>query len=228
MKRSLDIAVSMVFLLVLSPILAIVALSVRVSLGNPVLFRQKRPGLDGAIFEIMKFRTMRDEVDGEGKPIPDHLRLTKFGRFLRSTSLDELPELVNVLRGEMSLVGPRPLLPDYLTLYDRRQATRHDTLPGLTGWAQVNGRNAISWEEKFELDAWYVENQSLVLDLKILYLTVASVIKRSDINGAGTATATRFMGTPAANESIIDLREPEEVETVTSFDNDVEIYTTNL
>ncbi len=227
MKRTLDVAVSALMLLVASPLLLLTALLVKVNLGSPVLFRQKRPGLDGAIFEIVKFRTMLDEVDGDGHPISDDLRLTKFGRFLRSTSLDELPELVNVLRGEMSLVGPRPLLEDYLPLYSSRQASRHDVLPGLTGWAQVNGRNAISWDDKLELDAWYVENQSLALDLKILYLTAASVIKRRDISAAGTSTTTRFVGSSKGDDIVIDLREVEEATKATTLDNDVESYIPN-
>lgn len=227
MKRFADVAISAVALLAFSPVFLVVALLVRVNLGSPVLFRQKRPGLHGAIFEIVKFRTMRDEVDVNGHPVSDDLRLTKFGRFLRSTSLDELPELFNIIRGEMSLVGPRPLLPDYLTLYDRRQASRHDVRPGLTGWAQVNGRNAISWDDKLELDAWYVENRSPALDLKILYLTITSVIKRSGVNTEGTATTTRFAGSFDAGEGVIDLRETEEVEQLILLDNDVESFTRN-
>ncbi|MFT8275899.1 sugar transferase [Kerstersia gyiorum] len=194
-KRLFDIVVSLTALVLLSPVLLIVSIQVRRKLGSPVFFRQIRPGLRGKPFEMIKFRTMRDAIDANGKPLPDAERLTGFGRMLRSTSLDELPELWNVLKGEMSLVGPRPLLMEYLHLYDKRQASRHDVKPGITGWAQVNGRNAISWEQKFEYDAWYVEHQSLWLDIKILWLTVKKVIIRDGISAEGSATMEKFQGT---------------------------------
>lgn len=194
-KRLFDIVVSLTALVLLSPVLLIVSIQVRRKLGSPVFFRQIRPGLRGKPFEMIKFRTMRDAIDANGKPLPDSERLTGFGRMLRSTSLDELPELWNVLKGEMSLVGPRPLLMEYLHLYDKRQASRHDVKPGITGWAQVNGRNAISWEQKFEYDAWYVEHQSLWLDIKILWLTVKKVIIRDGISAEGSATMEKFQGT---------------------------------
>lgn len=194
-KRLFDIVVSLTALVLLSPVLLIVFIQVRRKLGSPVFFRQIRPGLRGKPFEMIKFRTMRDAIDANGKPLPDSERLTGFGRMLRSTSLDELPELWNVLKGEMSLVGPRPLLMEYLHLYDKRQASRHDVKPGITGWAQVNGRNAISWEQKFEYDAWYVEHQSLWLDIKILWLTVKKVIIRDGISAEGSATMEKFQGT---------------------------------
>ncbi|AZV93901.1 sugar transferase [Pseudomonas sp. S 311-6] len=194
-KRLFDIVVSLTALVLLSPVLLIVSIQVRRKLGSPVFFRQIRPGLRGKPFEMIKFRTMRDAIDANGKPLPDAERLTAFGRMLRSTSLDELPELWNVLKGEMSLVGPRPLLMEYLHLYDKRQASRHDVKPGITGWAQVNGRNAISWEQKFEYDAWYVEHQSLWLDIKILWLTVKKVIIRDGISAEGSATMEKFQGT---------------------------------
>ena len=163
-------------------------------MGSPVLFRQTRPGRDGKPFEMIKFRTMRDAIDTDGRPLPDAERLTKLGRFLRSSSLDELPELWNVLKGEMSLVGPRPLLMEYLPLYSPKQARRHEVRPGVTGWAQVNGRNAISWDEKFALDVWYVDNRSLWLDMKIIWLTIRKVIKREGISAAGEATMSKFTG----------------------------------
>ncbi len=195
MKRAFDITVSAVALAVLSPVLLITALIVRVGLGSPVLFRQTRPGLDGEPFEIIKFRTMLDASDRHGRPLPDAQRLNSVGRFLRSTSLDELPELWNVLKGEMSLVGPRPLLMEYLPLYSPEQARRHSMRPGLTGWAQINGRNALSWEEKFALDVWYVDNTSILLDMKILLFTVLKVLKRDGISAAGEATVSKFEGT---------------------------------
>ncbi|WP_319469422.1 sugar transferase [uncultured Pseudodesulfovibrio sp.] len=194
MKRLFDLFITVSALLVLWPVMLLVALLVRTRFGSPVLFRQTRPGLHGELFEIIKFRTMRDAVDRDGKPLPDCDRLTPFGRFLRSTSLDELPELWNVLKGEMSLVGPRPLLVQYLDRYTPRQARRHEVRPGITGWAQVNGRNAISWEDKFELDVWYIDNQSVILDLKILWLTVGSVFRREDVCQPGHATTEEFMG----------------------------------
>lgn len=194
MKRLLDIVASVLGLLVLSPLLLFVAWRIRATMGSPVLFKQERPGLHGKPFTMLKFRTMRDALDHDGNPLPDAKRITKFGRFLRSSSLDELPELWNVLKGDMSLVGPRPLLMEYLPLYNARQARRHEVRPGITGWAQVNGRNAISWEEKFDLDVWYVDNQSIFLDIKILCLTVARVASRQGISHAGEATMSKFTG----------------------------------
>jgi len=193
-KRSLDLAVAGIGALVLLPLLLLIALMVRVNLGAPVLFRQERPGLGGAPFEIVKFRTMKDACDTHGNPLPDDKRLTPFGALLRRTSLDELPELWNVLRGDMSLVGPRPLLMEYLPLYTERQARRHEVRPGLTGWAQVNGRNALSWEQKFELDVWYVEHRSLWVDLQILWRTVRYVFGGKDIAQPGHVTAEKFRG----------------------------------
>jgi lipopolysaccharide/colanic/teichoic acid biosynthesis glycosyltransferase len=181
-------------MLLLSPILAILAILVRIQMGSPILFRQNRPGLNGVPFQMMKFRTMRDAVDGVGNRLPDAQRLTPLGRFMRSASLDELPELWNVLKGDMSIVGPRPLLMEYLPLYSPEQARRHEVRPGITGWAQVNGRNAISWDEKFALDVWYVDNQSLWLDIRILALTVRKVFAREGISADGEATMTNFTG----------------------------------
>lgn len=195
-KRALDVAGSGAALVLLAPVLLGVAAAVRVSMGAPVLFRQLRPGLDGRPFRMYKFRTMRDAVDRSGRPLPDAERLTRVGRFLRATSLDELPELLNVLRGEMSLVGPRPLLMEYLPLYSPEQARRHSVRPGITGWAQVNGRNALSWEKRFELDVWYVDHQSLRLDLRILLLTLRKVAMREGVSHPGHATMERFRGTP--------------------------------
>jgi lipopolysaccharide/colanic/teichoic acid biosynthesis glycosyltransferase len=191
-KRVLDVAASAAGLALLAPIVAVTALAVRVGIGTPVLFRQQRPGLHGRPFEMLKFRTMLDGTDRDGNPLPDEARMTRLGRLLRSTSLDELPGLWNVLRGEMSLVGPRPLLMEYLPLYTPEQARRHDVRPGITGWAQVNGRNAIGWDEKFRLDVWYVDNRSLLLDLKILLMTVKKVFVREGISGEGQATMSRF------------------------------------
>jgi lipopolysaccharide/colanic/teichoic acid biosynthesis glycosyltransferase len=193
-KRTFDLLASASALLVLSPVLLGVAYMVRKNLGSPVLFRQVRPGMQGKSFEMIKFRTMRDAVDAQGNVLPDHERLTPFGRFLRSTSLDELPELWNVLKGDMSLVGPRPLLMEYLPLYSPEQARRHDVRPGVTGWAQINGRNAISWEDKFKLDVWYVDNQSLWLDIRILWLTVYKVMKREGIDDNGGVGQEKFKG----------------------------------
>jgi lipopolysaccharide/colanic/teichoic acid biosynthesis glycosyltransferase len=195
-KRLLDILITIPALIILSPILILISILVAFFHGFPILFRQTRPGYKGKIFTIYKFRTMRDALDKSGKPLPDHKRLTKFGGFLRSLSLDELPELINVLKGEMSLVGPRPLLPAYLPLYNTEQARRHDVLPGITGWAQVHGRNALSWQEKFELDVWYVDNQSIGLDIKIIGLTLLKVLKREGISQPGQATAELFKGNP--------------------------------
>ncbi len=193
-KRLFDliaVGVGMIFAL---PVMGVVALLVRLKLGRPVLFRQQRPGLNGEIFTLCKFRTMRDAVDREGKALPDAERLTPFGRKLRSTSLDELPELFSVLSGEMSLVGPRPLLVRYLGRYSPEQMRRHEMRPGITGWAQVNGRNALSWEEKFALDVWYVDHWSFWLDLRILWRTVWNVVRREGISGGGEATMREFMG----------------------------------
>lgn len=193
-KRALDILGAAIGLIVFSPILIIISLKIRREMGSPVLFRQTRPGRHGKPFQMIKFRTMRDEIDTDGRPLPDAERLTKLGRFLRASSLDELPELWNVLKGDMSLVGPRPLLMEYLPLYSPKQARRHEVRPGVTGWAQVNGRNAISWDEKFALDVWYVDNRSLWLDLKIIWLTIRKVIKRDGISAAGEATMSKFTG----------------------------------
>ncbi|QIB52600.1 sugar transferase [Pseudomonas sp. OIL-1] len=181
-------------LLLLAPVIAIVGWQVKRQLGSPLLFRQVRPGLGGKPFEMIKFRTMKNAVDSEGCPLPDSERLTTFGQFLRSSSLDELPGLWNVLKGDMSLVGPRPLLIEYLPLYSAEQARRHEVRPGITGWAQVNGRNALGWEERFKLDVWYVDNQSLWLDMKILFLTVRKVLVRDGINAEGEATMSKFTG----------------------------------
>jgi lipopolysaccharide/colanic/teichoic acid biosynthesis glycosyltransferase len=200
MKRLFDVIVSAALLIFLSPLMVIVALGVWIDVGAPVLFRQRRPGLHGQPFDIVKFRTMRDLRSTAGKELPDAERLTSFGRLLRATSLDELPELWNVLRGDMSLVGPRPLLMHYLPLYSPEQMRRHDVRPGLTGWAQVNGRNALSWDEKFRHDIWYVDNQSFLLDLRILYLTAASVIRRHGISYEDSATMPEFTGSSAKAE----------------------------
>lgn len=195
LKRLFDITVSVFALILLLPIYVIVAYKVKKNLGSPVLFRQIRPGLNGKPFEMIKFRTMKDAVDVHGNSLSDSERLTSFGKMLRATSLDELPELWNVLKGDMSLVGPRPLLMEYLPLYNEEQAKRHNVRPGITGYAQVNGRNAISWEQKFALDTWYVENQSFWLDIKILFKTVKKVSFKEDISAAGEATISKFTGT---------------------------------
>lgn len=194
MKRILDVVLAGLGLTILAPVLATTALAVRVALGSPVLFRQRRPGLHGRPFILYKFRTMREAVDPTGQPLPDGDRLTRLGRFLRATSLDELPELWNVVRGDMSLVGPRPLLMDYLPLYTPAQARRHEVRPGITGWAQVNGRNALSWDERLALDVWYVDHRSLRLDLRIMVLTVWKVLAGAGINQEGQATMERFRG----------------------------------
>ena len=194
LKRAFDIAASASALVVLSPVLAITAHKVKKELGSPVLFRQTRPGLHGKPFEMIKFRTMKDATDKEGNALPDSERLTEFGKKLRASSLDELPELWNVLKGDMSLVGPRPLLMEYLPLYSAEQAKRHNVRPGVTGYAQVNGRNSLSWEDKFKLDTWYVEHQSFLLDLKILLKTVKKVIIKDGINQSEEVTMTRFTG----------------------------------
>ncbi len=197
-KRPLDVSLASVGLLLMSPLLLGLALLVRLKLGSPVLFTQQRPGLHGKPFTIYKFRTMTDARDNEGNLLPDAERLTHFGRFLRSTSFDEIPELFNVLKGDMSLVGPRPLLMEYLPLYTEEQARRHEVHPGITGWAQINGRNTISWEEKFALDVWYVEHCSFWLDLKIIALTIWKVLRREGINHKGEATMSEFMGIQAS------------------------------
>ena len=193
-KRLCDILVSTAVLSALSPVVGIIAFNIHRKLGSPIFFRQVRPGKDGKPFEMIKFRTMRDAVDSNGRLLPDSERMTPFGSFLRSSSLDELPELWNVIKGDMSLVGPRPLLMEYLPLYSPEQYRRHEVRPGVTGWAQVNGRNAISWEDKFKLDIWYVDNQSLWLDLKILFLTVKKVVVRDGISAEGEATMSKFTG----------------------------------
>jgi len=193
-KRLFDVFSAALGLILLSPVIAALAWMIRSRLGSPVLFRQIRPGLNGQPFQMVKFRTMRDAIGPDGQPLPDSERMTPFGSFLRSTSLDELPELWNVLKGDMSLVGPRPLLMEYLPLYSPEQARRHEVRPGVTGWAQVNGRNALSWEERFRLDVWYVGNRSFWLDLKILALTVKKVFVREGINAEGQATVEYFRG----------------------------------
>jgi len=194
MKRLFDVTMTCLGLLVISPLLAGLVLLVRIKHSAPVLFRQLRPGLHGNPFFMYKFRTMTNAKDTDGNLLPDAERLTPFGNILRKTSLDELPELINVLKGDMSLVGPRPLLMEYLPLYSSEQARRHEVRPGITGWAQVNGRNAITWEEKFRLDVWYVDNQSFWLDIKILWMTVVKVFKREGISHEGQATMEKFMG----------------------------------
>lgn len=194
LKRLIDITASSAALVTLSPIYAITAYKVTKNLGSPVLFKQTRPGLNGEPFEMVKFRTMLNAFDEKGNPLPNEQRHTKFGNFLRSTSLDELPELWNVFKGDMSLVGPRPLLMDYLPLYNEEQARRHNIRPGVTGWAQVNGRNTLSWEEKFKLDTWYVDNQSLLLDLKIIFMTLKKVVIKEGVNSSKSVTMTRFTG----------------------------------
>lgn len=194
-KRLLDIVLSGCGLLVLSPVLLVTAVLVRVKLGSPVIFRQPRPGRDGVVFNLYKFRSMTDETDENGNLLPDEIRLTKFGRMLRATSLDELPELWNILRGDMSVVGPRPLLVKYLPLYNEQQRHRHDVRPGLTGWAQVHGRNLIGWEEKFQLDLWYVEHISFAVDVKTILLTVRNVLRREGISSESAATMEEFTGT---------------------------------
>jgi sugar transferase EpsL len=200
MKRALDIAASLVALVLISPVLLVIGLLVRINLGSPVLFAQPRPGLRGRIFTLWKFRTMTDARDAEDKLRPDAERLTGFGRFLRSTSLDELPELWNVLRGDMSLVGPRPLLVSYLSRYSPEQARRHDVRPGLTGWAQVNGRNATSWEDRLRLDTWYVDHRTLRLDLHIVLKTVTIVLRREGVSSADSVTMPEFIPPPRQDQ----------------------------
>ncbi|MER0459734.1 sugar transferase [Aeromonas caviae] len=194
MKRLFDFLVSLVALVLLVPLIALVAWKIRKNLGSPVLFRQIRPGLNGSSFEMVKFRTMKDALDAKGNPLPDSERMTPLGNKLRNSSLDELPELWNVLKGEMSLVGPRPLLMQYLPLYSPEQARRHEVRPGVTGWAQINGRNTLSWEDKFKLDVWYVDNRSFWLDIKILLLTVKKVFVKEGISAEGHVTIEPFKG----------------------------------
>ena len=195
MKRLFDLLISLSLLIMFFPIISILSILVRIKLGSPILFKQQRPGLNGKPFYVYKFRTMSDERDIDGQLLPDHIRLTSFGDFLRRYSLDELPQLINVVKGDISLVGPRPLLMEYLPLYSKEQAQRHLVRPGITGWAQVNGRNAITWEEKFRLDVWYVKNQSFWLDMKILFLTVIKVFKSDGITQEGHVTIEKFYGT---------------------------------
>jgi len=193
-KRVFDLIVSALVMTVLFPLLLILSVAVRWKLGSPVFFRQQRPGMEGKPFRLFKFRTMTNARGVNGELLPDAQRLTRFGRFLRATSLDDLPELLNVLKGDMSLVGPRPLLMQYLNHYTPEQARRHEVKPGITGWAQVNGRNALTWEEKFKLDVWYVDNQSFWLDIKIIFMTIWKILKREGINQQGQATMEEFMG----------------------------------
>lgn len=194
MKRLVDIVLSLLGLIVLAPVITLVAWLIWRKLGSPVIFSQVRPGLHGKPFRMVKFRTMHDAFDAAGNPLPDSQRMTTFGSFLRASSLDELPELWNVLKGEMSLVGPRPLLMEYLPLYSPEQYRRHEVRPGISGWAQVNGRNALSWEDKFNLDVWYVDNRSFWLDFRIIFLTLKKVVVRDGINAAGEATMSKFTG----------------------------------
>lgn len=193
-KRVLDFTLSLIALIILSPIYLILAILVRIKLGSPIIFKQERPGLNEKIFTLYKFRTMTDEKDENGKLLPDEVRLTKFGKFLRSTSLDELPELINIIKGDMSIVGPRPLLVEYLPLYNEKQKCRHNVRPGLTGYAQISGRNSISWEEKFNDDLMYIENITFIEDLKIVLKTALKVIKREGISQEGNATMEKFTG----------------------------------
>jgi len=193
-KRVIDLIVSMIMIIICAPLFLLIAVMVRVKIGRPIFFIQKRPGLHGRPFILYKFRTMTEARDEGGTLLPDAERLTPFGRFLRSTSLDELPELINVLKGEMSLIGPRPLLMEYLGRYTPEQMRRHEARPGITGWAQINGRNALSWEERFELDVWYVDNHSLWLDIRILFMTIWTVLRRVGVNQEGQATMSKFMG----------------------------------
>lgn len=200
-KRILDIISSLLAIIILAPLLAVTAVLVKTKLGSPVLFKQERPGKDEKIFTLMKFRTMTDERDENGELLPDEVRLTKFGKFLRSTSIDELPELFNILKGDMSVIGPRPLLVEYIPRYNEHQHRRHEVRPGLSGWAQVNGRNSISWEEKFDLDVEYVDNYSFAMDVKILFMTVLNVLKKEGISSETSATMEVFMGTPGREEA---------------------------
>ncbi|MDT2813655.1 sugar transferase [Vagococcus carniphilus] len=193
-KRLIDVVVSLVALVVLLPVFIIICILVRTKLGSPIIFTQKRPGKDGKVFKMYKFRTMTDQVDSTGALLPDQVRLTRFGSVLRSTSLDELPELLNILKGEMSLIGPRPLLEEYLLIYNKEQKRRHDVRPGLTGWAQINGRNTLTWTEKFELDLEYVDAVSFCFDVKIFFLTIKKVIIKEGISAEGSATIEKFNG----------------------------------
>lgn len=194
LKRIFDIAVASIVLIILSPVIVWLCIKVFRNLGSPILFKQQRPGLNGKVFEMIKFRSMIDAKEQEGKILPDEKRITKFGHWLRATSLDELPELWNVLKGDMSLIGPRPLLVEYLPLYNEVQMTRHNVRPGITGWAQINGRNTLSWEDKFDLDVWYVNNQSFILDMKILFVTLKKVLLREGISAEGQVTMDKFRG----------------------------------
>lgn len=203
LKRGFDIFFAAFALLILSPVILVVALLVRMKLGAPVLYKQTRPGLHAAPFRLIKFRSMLEAYDEKGDQLPNEQRMTPFGRFLRSASLDELPELWNILKGEMSFVGPRPLLMEYLPLYSEQQARRHEVLPGLTGWSQVNGRNALTWEEKFELDFWYVEHASFLLDLKIILLTILKVLRREGIAHEGDVAMPRFRGSGGDDEQTV-------------------------
>jgi sugar transferase EpsL len=195
-KRLFDLLITIPGFVVITPLLGIIALLLLITQGRPVMFRQARGGLNGKVFSVLKFRTMREAFDENGLPLPDEMRISTLGKLLRAASLDELPELIQVLRGEMSLVGPRPLMAKYLERYSPEQMRRHAVLPGITGWAQINGRNALTWEERFQLDLWYVDNWSLGLDIKILALTLAKVVKREGISEPGHATMTEFLGTP--------------------------------
>lgn len=200
-KRILDIISSLLAIIILSPLLAVTAVLVKTKLGSPVLFKQERPGKDEKIFTLMKFRTMTDERDENGELLPDEVRLTKFGKFLRSTSIDELPELFNILKGDMSVIGPRPLLVEYIPRYNEHQHRRHEVRPGLSGWAQVNGRNTVSWEDKFDMDVRYVDNYSFAMDVKILFMTVLNVLKKEGISSETSATMEVFMGTSEKEEA---------------------------
>lgn len=200
-KRILDIISSLLAIIILSPLLAVTAVLVKIKLGSPVLFKQERPGKDEKIFTLMKFRTMTDERDENGELLPDEVRLTKFGKFLRSTSIDELPELFNILKGDMSVIGPRPLLVEYIPRYNEHQHRRHEVRPGLSGWAQVNGRNTVSWEDKFDMDVHYVDNYSFAMDVKILFMTVLNVLKKEGISSETSATMEVFMGTSEKEEA---------------------------
>lgn len=201
-KRILDIISSLLAIIILSPLLAVTAVLVKTKLGSPVLFKQERPGKDEKIFTLMKFRTMTDERDENGELLPDEVRLTKFGKFLRSTSIDELPELFNILKGDMSVIGPRPLLVKYLPRYNEHQHRRHEVRPGLSGWAQVNGRNTVSWEDKFDMDVEYVENYSMFMDIKILFMTIVNVLKHDGISSETSATMEEFMGLEAEEQEV--------------------------
>lgn len=199
-KRALDVLLSLLAILLLSPVYLVIALSILMTMGRPILYKQARPGYQAKVFYIMKFRTMNQAADADGLLLPDELRITRLGSFLRRTSLDEIPEFINVLSGDMSLVGPRPLLVAYLPLYSTRQAMRHQVRPGITGWAQVNGRNLLSWEQKFEMDVWYIENWTLLLDFKILFMTVWTILSRKGIAADDHATMPIFTGSPGKDE----------------------------